>query len=103
MNVLKGVKTKLLTALSVVAVAALAGCAAEGDYGVAYYGSPYGDYVYYDGFYGPYDGGYWGDDGFFYYEDGHGGYDRDEGHHFHHHAFGHSQHFHADRDRGHSG
>ncbi len=105
MNNLKHVKTGLLAALSLLAVTALAGCAADEGYGAGFYGPPYGGGVYYDGYYGPYPGGYWGDDGFFYYDDGDGRFDRDEGHHFRHQAFEHSERFHADsgHDHGHGG
>ncbi len=84
--------------LSVLAAAA-AGCADDYGgsvgYGASYYGPGYygpGD-VYYDGFYGPYPGGYWGDGGIFFYSDGHGRHHRDDGHHFRHQPFPHSEHF----------
>jgi len=80
----------VLAAAAALTLAAATGCEAR------YHGPPgYAD-VYYDGYYGPFAGGYWGDDGFFYYSNGHGGFDRDEGRHFHHRAFEHGQHFHAD-------
>ncbi len=86
-------------ALSIVALAALtllAGCETRGGagYSVGYAGGDYDGY--YDGFYGPYPGGYWGNGGFFYYSDGHGGYRRDDDHHFRHERFEHAQGFHAE-------
>jgi hypothetical protein len=38
--------------------------------------------VWYDGGYGAYTTGYWGDGDVYYYSDGHGGFTRDDAHHF---------------------
>jgi len=80
------------------AVALLTGGCAVHDHYVA---ADVGYDGYYDGYYGPYAGGYWGPDGFFLYSDGHGGYIRDNDHHFRHERFEHGNPFHADRDRDH--
>ena len=67
------------------AIAFAAGCAAHGNAGALGVEAPYPVYSYdgfYDDYYGPFYDGYWGADGFFYFSDGHGGFRRDDEHHF---------------------
>jgi hypothetical protein len=81
------VKSLIAIVLAGSAILFTAGCAVHGDAVASGVESPYAGYAYdgfYDDFYGPFDDGYWGTDGFFYFSDGHGGFRRDDEHHFRH-------------------
>jgi hypothetical protein len=79
----------------------LSACADDAYYDGHRHYADVGNYdVWYDGFYGPYVDGYWGDGDVFFYSDPHGGFLRDDAHHFRHERWEGARGFHAGRHPG---